>query len=87
MQLILNIQKKIINLIDGYQLDRFDNRRFKKNNKNIKKATYYKVKKGDTLFSISKKYNISIKDLVKNNYIKDNTIYLGQELKVNTQNK
>ena len=79
--------KKIIDLIERYQLDRFDNRRFKKNNKNIKKATYYKVKKGDTLFSISKKYNISIKDLVKNNYIKDNTIYLGQELKVNTQNK
>ena len=79
--------KKIIDLIERYQLDRFDNRRLKKNNKNIKKATYYKVKKGDTLFSISKKYNISIKDLVKNNYIKDNTIYLGQELKVNTQNK
>ena len=74
--------KKLINLIERYRLDRFDKRRFKKNEKNKFKITYYKVKKGDTLYSISKKYNISIEDLVKKNDIQDNTIFLGQELKV-----
>ena len=74
--------KKLINLIERYRLDRFDKRRFKKNEKDKFKITYYKVKKGDTLYSISKKYNISIEDLVKKNDIQDNTIFLGQELKV-----
>tara|TARA_B100000767_G_C19725399_1_gene519255 strand:+ start:852 stop:1544 length:693 start_codon:yes stop_codon:yes gene_type:complete len=74
--------KKLINLIERYRLDRFDKRRFKKNEKNKFKITYYKVKKGDTLYSISKKYNISIEDLVKKNDIQDNNIFLGQELKV-----
>ena len=74
--------KKLINLIERYRLDRFDKRRFKKNEKDKFKITYYKVKKGDTLYSISKKYNISIEDLVKKNDIQDNNIFLGQELKV-----
>jgi len=40
------------------------------------------VKKGDTLYSISKKYNISVSDLVKNNNIKNNNIKIGQTLKI-----
>jgi len=65
----------------------FDKRRFLINKNKTKKITYYKVKNGDTLYSISKKYDISIKELVKNNNLKNNTIYLGQELNINTQNK
>ena len=39
------------------------------------------LKKGDTLFSISKKFNISISDLVKINKLNGNNINLGQSLK------
>ena len=49
-------------------------------NKNAPKS--YIVKKGDTLYSVSKKYTISIDQLIKLNKIKDNTIYLGQILNV-----
>ena len=74
-------------MIERYQLYRFDKRRFFKKKDNSKNITYYKVKKGDTLYSISKKYDVSLKELVKNNKLKNNTIYLGQKLKINTQNK
>jgi outer membrane protein OmpA-like peptidoglycan-associated protein len=40
----------------------------------------YVVKKGDTLFSIAKKHNISINALKRLNNLKDNNIIVGQEL-------
>ena len=36
-----------------------------------KKTDFYKVKKGDNLYSISKKFNISIKKIIKHNGIKE----------------
>ncbi|PQJ79443.1 glucosaminidase domain-containing protein [Polaribacter porphyrae] len=50
----------------------------------IKKSTsnYYKVKKGDTLYSISRKYGISVNLLKELNGLKDNTISIGQKLLV-----
>ena len=38
------------------------------------------IKKGDTLYSISKKYNISIEDLKEYNQLKSNKIIAGQTL-------
>ena len=76
-----NYSKKLIDLIERYDLYRFDKRRFLKNKK-IQFVEYHKVKKGDTLYSISKKYGITVKDLIKENKLKNNTIYLGQELKI-----
>lgn len=38
------------------------------------------VKKGDTLYSISKKYNLTFQELKDFNGIKNNTIYAGQNL-------
>ncbi len=43
----------------------------------------YKVKKGETLLSISKKYSITEENLKKANNLKSNTIRFGQELKIN----
>jgi len=40
----------------------------------------YEVIKGDTMYSISKKFNISIEDLKVKNNIPDNTISVGQVL-------
>ncbi len=73
---------KLINLIERLNLKRFD-RQAKTNIKkdsNKKELFFYRVSKGDTLFSISKKFNIEIKTLVKMNQINDNKIYIGQEL-------
>jgi murein DD-endopeptidase MepM/ murein hydrolase activator NlpD len=38
------------------------------------------VKKGDTLYSLSKKYNLTVQELKNFNGLKNNTIYIGQKL-------
>lgn len=38
------------------------------------------VKKGDTLYSLSKKYNLTVEELKDFNGLKNNTIYIGQKL-------
>ncbi len=40
----------------------------------------YIVQKGDTLWSISKKYNISVQELKDKNNLKDNLLSIGQQL-------
>lgn len=44
------------------------------------KQNYYEVKKGDTLYSLSKKFNISIENLKAINNLDDNIISIGQKL-------
>ena len=46
----------------------------------------HKVQKGDTLFSVSRQYDIPIEKLIKINQISNKTIYLGQELKISAKN-
>lgn len=75
---------KLIALIERYQLDKFDMEALGKNYvpKNVfamDSATYL-VAKGDTLYSISKKYNLTIEDLKKKNSLSDNSLSLGQSL-------
>lgn len=43
---------------------------------------YYEVSKGDTLYSISKKFNVTVDDLKQWNNLSDNAISIGQSLKV-----
>ena len=43
---------------------------------------FYEVQKGDTLYSISKKYNVLVDDLKRKNNLLDNTLSVGQRLKV-----
>ncbi len=46
----------------------------------------HEVKKGETLWGISKKYGVRVDDLVKMNGIADpNKIYVGNTLKVNPE--
>ncbi len=80
---------KLIALIERYQLNQFDaevlGKDFVKKTKNDQIAyTEYKEKynvtKGDTLYSISKKFNISIEELKKKNSLSDNALSLGQSL-------
>lgn len=44
---------------------------------------FYEVQKGDTLYSISKKYNVLVEDLKRKNNLSNNTLSIGQMLKVN----
>lgn len=51
--------------------------------KNIKvQIIYYTVKKGDTLYSISKKYGVSIKELKRLNNLRSSKIKIGQKIKI-----
>lgn len=86
--------EKLINYIERYHLDQYDNMVLgkdfvldKSQNANTtvinsNKANLYEVQKGDTLYSISKKFNISIETLKKQNNIFDDAISIGQSLKI-----
>jgi flagellum-specific peptidoglycan hydrolase FlgJ len=93
-----NYPQKLINYIESYHLDDYDaivlkgkvsnseiNRARKKssedNNQNVN-LKQYEVQQGDTLYSISKKFNISIEEIKKQNNISDNSISIGQSLKI-----
>ena len=80
---------KLIGLIEKYQLGRFDTEVLGKDYVPVvsnKQVAYnddiqkYTVIKGDSLYSISKKFNISIEELKKKNNLVDNTISLGQSI-------
>ena len=45
-------------------------------------TVYYRVKKGDSLSKIAKKFGISIAQIKRANNLKRNTIYAGQKLKI-----
>ena len=42
--------------------------------------TYYTVKKGDTLYSIARKYNTTVNDIKKINNLTNNNLSIGQRL-------
>ncbi|KAF2331951.1 glucosaminidase domain-containing protein [Flavobacterium daemonense] len=51
-------------------------------NMNASDPNLYEVQKGDTLYSISKKFNVLVDDLKQKNNLTDNAISIGQRLKV-----
>lgn len=83
---------KLISLIERYHLYEYD----KKSTKVIteveeeinevvevvveESSNVYKVQKGDTLYRISKKYNVTVEKLMSLNKLKDNSLSVGQEL-------
>lgn len=89
-----NYPQKLINYIESYHLDEYDavvlegkesnaeKRRFRKktSEENTGNPKQYEVQQGDTLYSLSKKFNISIEEIKKQNNISDNTISIGQTL-------
>jgi len=78
--------QKLISIIEKYELYEHDvvvlGKKPKKSKKKKGKSTYktYTVVKGDTLYSLSRKFEISVEDLKKMNKLKSNTISIGQEL-------
>jgi len=92
-----NYPEKLINYIERYQLNEYDNMVLGKEYvlnpsqniasktkpiKNSPQAGQYVVQQGDTLYSISKRFNIPIEDIKKQNNISDNAISIGQNLKI-----
>lgn len=78
---------KLITLIEKYQLYKYDIEEgnvlaeaVSKKSAMPSESDRHLVAKGDTLYSISKKYDISIEDLKKQNNIFDNAISIGQSI-------
>ncbi|GIQ57750.1 hemagglutinin [Flavobacterium collinsii] len=51
-------------------------------NANSNDPNLYEVQKGDTLYSISKKFNLLVDDLKQKNNLSDNALSIGQKLRV-----
>ncbi|MDD5150513.1 MAG: glucosaminidase domain-containing protein [Flavobacterium sp.] len=77
---------KLISLIERFQLYQYDseygkNEVAERNKPNDYQQTdLYVVSKGDTLYSISKRYNIPIEEIRKKNKLSDNSISIGQSI-------
>lgn len=78
---------KLIGIIERFQLYKYDDVIIDKKEIAVKhegqissEKERYVVTKGDTLYSISKKYNIPIEELKKQNNISDNAISIGQSI-------
>jgi flagellum-specific peptidoglycan hydrolase FlgJ len=80
---------KLIGLIERYQLGKYDAEVLgtdyipviaKKEIVYSEEAQKYTVVKGDTLYSLSKRFNISIEELKRKNNIADNALSLGQTI-------
>ena len=86
-----NYAEKLISLIERFELTRFDSKMANNNTENYSVSKQMNnfihiVKKGDTLYSISKQYGVSLDNLVRVNGIKDQIIFLDQELKIPIKN-
>ncbi len=80
---------KLIGLIERFELYKYDNEVLSRNYVPVKKdpvleisEEYYTIQQGDTLYSLSKKFNQSVEDLKKMNNLIDNTISIGQKIKI-----
>lgn len=80
--------EKLISYIERYDLAQFDaqvlGKRYDSNSAiTYNKGLFHEVQKGDTLYSISKKYNVQIEELMQRNNLSDNTISIGQKIRIN----
>ena len=76
---------KLISLIERYELYRYDGENANAAvayRENSSAGTEYVVQKGDTLYSIAKRYNLSVEQLKQFNNLKSNAIGIGQRLYV-----
>lgn len=80
---------KLIGLIERFELYKYDNEVLDRNYVPVKKDPvleisegYYTIQQGDTLYSLSKKFNQTVEDLKKMNNLVDNTISIGQKIKI-----
>lgn len=80
---------KLIGLIERFELYKFDNEVLQRNYIPVKKDAmvdisegYYTIQQGDTLYSLSKKFNQTVEELQKMNNLTNATISIGQKIKI-----
>ena len=75
---------QVVRLIKKYKLYEYDNRPadYLEPIAAVEVSIHYKVKKGDTLEEISKKYDTTVKNLMINNNLKSYILRVGQKLKI-----
>lgn len=83
---------KLVELIERYQLYTLDadvlgNEKIVYQENTTGAAEVYRVKKGDTLYSISTKFNLTVKELQRYNQLNGTTISVGQDLYLQPLNK
>lgn len=75
---------KLISIIERYRLDQFDDEVLGKKanaaNPDDTKIATHTVKKGDTLYNIARRFNLTVETLKEYNGLTDNTISIGQVL-------
>jgi len=81
--------QKLIDIIERHELYKYDNlvlgNDYKYEVPKKQKINYsneYKISQGDTLYSISRRFNMTVDELKEINNITDNNIKIGQTLKV-----
>ncbi|AOW09393.1 glucosaminidase domain-containing protein [Flavobacterium gilvum] len=85
--------EKLISYIETYNLNQYDNKVLGKitkdeskvlieDNFGIDETSLYEIQKGDTLYSVSKKFNLTVEELKQKNNLIDNALYVGQKLVV-----
>ncbi|MDY0780229.1 glucosaminidase domain-containing protein [Tenacibaculum sp. IB213877] len=81
---------KLISIIHKYQLQKYDRIKPHQIDKGglaiittPVEASYHLVRKGDTLYSIAKRYNTTVQNLKKLNSLRNNTLSIGQQLIIN----
>jgi len=82
--------QKLISLIDKYKLYLYDKAVIKLGyvkERELKSYNYktHVVEKGDTLYSVSRKYFVSVPELMKLNNLKDSSLKIGQQLIIKTE--
>ena len=84
--------EKLISLIERYELYKYD-KEVIKSGRIVKKEpqeyrlTTYVVQKGDTLYSISRRYFISVPELMEMNNLKNSNLAVGQKITVKAVKK
>ncbi|MHA7830602.1 MAG: glucosaminidase domain-containing protein [Flagellimonas sp.] len=79
--------QKLIALIERYDLHKYDEAVVENGLSTVREPRQYEVfthevRKGDTLYGISKRYDISVDELRRLNNLKDNMISIGQMLNI-----
>lgn len=77
--------QKLIALIERYDLTKFDEKPSKRKKRKVVQT--YTVAKGDTLYSISREHNITVKELQLINDIVGTELNIGQILKIKSSVK
>lgn len=79
--------QKLISIIESYDLHKYDEAVVENGLSTVREPKQYEVfthevRKGDTLYGISKRYDISVDELRRLNNLNDNVISIGQLLNI-----